>query len=79
MAALQASLRWIDYTTPRQLSKLALAETLTHPRTDGLAVLSQRLQGTEVRAFGARRGAWPRAKGCWDGWVPCWCTRGWWC
>jgi cytochrome c biogenesis protein len=57
--ALQASLRWIDYTTPRQLSKLALAETLTHPRTDGLAVLGQRLRerGWSVRSQEGRLAA----------------------
>jgi cytochrome c biogenesis protein len=57
--ALQASLRWIDYTTPRQLSKLALAKTLTHPRADGLAVLGQRLQerGWSVRSQEGRLAA----------------------
>ena len=30
--ALQASLRWIDYRTPRQLSKLSVAETLLTER-----------------------------------------------
>ena len=57
--ALQASLRWIDYTSPRQLSKLALAETLTHPRTDGLAVLGQRLRerGWSVRSQEGRLAA----------------------
>ena len=57
--ALQASLRWIDYTTPRQLSKLALAETLTHPRADGLAVLGQRLRerGWSVRTQEGRLAA----------------------
>ena len=57
--ALQASLRWIDYTTPRQLSKLALAETLTHPRADGLAVLVQRLRerGWSVRSQEGRLAA----------------------
>jgi len=57
--ALQASLRWIDYTTPRQLSKLALAETLTHPRADGLAVLGQRLRerGWSVRSQEGRLAA----------------------
>ncbi len=29
--ALQAALRWIDYRSPRQLSKLSLAETLSSP------------------------------------------------
>jgi cytochrome c biogenesis protein len=49
--ALQASLRWIDYTTPRQLSKLHLAETIASPRPDALGVLEQRLrrQGWSVR------------------------------
>jgi cytochrome c biogenesis protein len=57
--ALQASLRWIDYTTPRQLSKLALGETLTHPRADGLSVLSQRLRdrGWSVRSQEGRLAA----------------------
>lgn len=57
--ALQASLRWIDYTTPRQLSKLALGETLTHPRADGLAVLGERLrnQGWSVRSQEGRLAA----------------------
>ena len=39
--ALQAALRWIDYQSPRQLSKLTLAETL--PAGDADALL-QRLQ-----------------------------------
>jgi cytochrome c biogenesis protein len=57
--ALQASLRWIDYTTPRQLSKLALGETLTHPRADGLAVLGERLrgQGWNVKSLEGRLAA----------------------
>ncbi len=64
--ALQASLRWIDYTTPRQLSKLALAETLTHPRADGLALLGERLRkrGWNVRSqegrLAARKGVMGR-------------------
>ena len=43
--ALQASLRWIDYRQPRQLSKLAIAETLEteNPVTD-LDQLEQQLQ-----------------------------------
>jgi len=45
--ALQASLRWIDYTTPRQLSKLLLAETRPAPRADALATLA-----TQLRAKG---------------------------
>ncbi|QCH14685.1 cytochrome C biogenesis protein CcsB [Synechococcus sp. CB0101] len=32
--ALQAALRWIDYSSPRQLSKLTLAETLSSPQAD---------------------------------------------
>jgi cytochrome c biogenesis protein len=32
--ALQAALRWIDYSSPRQLSKLTLAETLQSPQAD---------------------------------------------
>ena len=32
--ALQAALRWIDYSSPRQLSKLNLAETLSSPNAD---------------------------------------------
>ncbi|MFM7169750.1 MAG: cytochrome c biogenesis protein ResB [Cyanobium sp.] len=57
--ALQASLRWIDYSTPRQLSKLALADTISHPRPDGLAVLEQRLRdsGWSVRAQEGRLAA----------------------
>ncbi|MCS5691129.1 cytochrome c biogenesis protein ResB [Cyanobium sp. FGCU-6] len=41
--ALRASLRWIDYRSPRQLSKLAVAET--RPAADPLAAL----QGLELR------------------------------
>lgn len=37
--ALQAALRWIDYSSPRQLSKLTLAETL--PSTDSSASLQR--------------------------------------
>ena len=37
--ALQAALRWIDYSSPRQLSKLTLAETL--PSADAPASLEQ--------------------------------------
>ncbi|MGA0022308.1 MAG: cytochrome c biogenesis protein ResB, partial [Vulcanococcus sp.] len=32
--ALQAALRWIDYSSPRQLSKLTLAETLSSPQAE---------------------------------------------
>ncbi len=42
--ALQASLRWIDYTTPRQLSKLLLAETLPTARDDALGALAGQLR-----------------------------------
>ena len=61
--ALQASLRWIDYREPRQLSKLSLAETL--PCSDpasALQRLEQRLRqaGWQVRSqegrLAARRG-----------------------
>jgi cytochrome c biogenesis protein len=44
--ALQASLRWIDYTTPRQLSKLTLAETLQSPGEQSLRSLASRLRST---------------------------------
>jgi cytochrome c biogenesis protein len=49
--ALQASLRWIDYTTPRQLSKLNLAETLQTPQDDALRALASQLRakGWSVR------------------------------
>jgi cytochrome c biogenesis protein len=57
--ALQASLRWIDYTTPRQLSKLALANTIAAPRADALPQLEARLrqQGWTVRAQEGRLAA----------------------
>jgi cytochrome c biogenesis protein len=50
--ALQASLRWIDYREPRQLSKLSLAETLLSPDvTADLVHLedSLRQRGWQVR------------------------------
>ena len=49
--ALQASLRWIDYTTPRQLSKLHLAETIPTVRQDALEALATHLRrlGWSVR------------------------------
>jgi len=49
--ALQASLRWIDYTSPRQLSKLHLAETIATPRADALVALASQLRakGWSVR------------------------------
>ncbi len=44
--ALQASLRWIDYRTPRQLSKLSVAETLVTDRpAAGLERLEAELRG----------------------------------
>ncbi|WP_216901434.1 cytochrome c biogenesis protein ResB [Synechococcus sp. CCY 9618] len=44
--ALQASLRWIDYRTPRQLSKLSVAETLvTDQPGAGLERLEAELRG----------------------------------
>jgi cytochrome c biogenesis protein len=61
--ALQASLRWIDYRAPRQLSKMSVAETL--PLADaaaGLETLAKALegQGWQVRRqpdrLAARRG-----------------------
>lgn len=61
--ALQASLRWIDYREPRQLSKLSLAETLACPHSEaGLLELETRLRrrGWQVRSqqgrLAARRG-----------------------
>ncbi len=61
--ALQASLRWIDYSQPRQLSKLSIAETLEteSPSTD-LDHLEQQLEqgGWQIRRqqdrLAARRG-----------------------
>ena len=50
--ALQASLRWIDYREPRQLSKLSLAETLVSPDATADLVLledSLRQRGWQVR------------------------------
>ncbi|MFN9621778.1 MAG: cytochrome c biogenesis protein ResB [Cyanobacteriota bacterium] len=43
--ALQASLRWIDHTTPRQLSKLTLAESWPAPEADTLPALAESLRG----------------------------------
>jgi cytochrome c biogenesis protein len=61
--ALQAALRWIDYSAPRQLSKLSVAETVTcSDGTAGLEHLAQVLQnqGWQVRRqeqrLAARRG-----------------------
>ncbi|MFO0104946.1 MAG: cytochrome c biogenesis protein ResB, partial [Cyanobium sp.] len=50
--ALRAALRWIDYRSPRQLSKLSLAETVTcHDAVADLDGLEQRLrqQGWQIR------------------------------
>lgn len=64
--ALQASLRWIDYTHPRQLSKHHLADTLPDPSPDALTALAARLrqQGWAVRAqedrLAARKGVMGR-------------------
>jgi len=61
--ALQAALRWVDYRQPRQLSKLAVAETLHAPVPQtSLDALEQRLrqQGWQLRRqpqrLAARRG-----------------------
>jgi cytochrome c biogenesis protein len=61
--ALQAALRWIDYSNPRQLSKLTLAETLNSPNAetqlDQLQALLQQ-RGWQVQPhphrLAARRG-----------------------
>jgi cytochrome c biogenesis protein len=58
--ALQAALRWVDYRTPRQLSKLSVAETLSTdtPKAslDQLAGLLQR-QGWQIQRHDARLAA----------------------
>ena len=58
--ALQAALRWIDYSTPRQLSKLSVAETLSTntPKAslDQLAELLQR-QGWQIQRHDDRLAA----------------------
>jgi cytochrome c biogenesis protein len=51
--ALQASLRWIDYREPRQLSKLSLAETV--PCSDPAACLDQLEQRLLQRGWQVRR------------------------
>ncbi|EDY37191.1 C-type cytochrome biogenesis protein [Cyanobium sp. PCC 7001] len=58
--ALQAALRWVDYRTPRQLSKLTVAETLSC--TDALADLERldsrlRQRGWQVRRLDERLAA----------------------
>jgi cytochrome c biogenesis protein len=55
--ALQASLRWIDYREPRQLSKLSVAQTITSPASeDDLAHLEGLLgrRGWQVRRQAGR-------------------------
>ncbi|MEB3362378.1 MAG: cytochrome c biogenesis protein ResB [Synechococcaceae cyanobacterium] len=61
--ALQASLRWIDYSSPRQLSKLSLAETTACAEPDGALerlAATLRAGGWQVRLqphrLAARRG-----------------------
>lgn len=58
--ALQAALRWIDYSTPRQLSKLSVAETISTntPKAslDQLAGLLQR-QGWQIQRHDDRLAA----------------------
>jgi cytochrome c biogenesis protein len=58
--ALQAALRWIDYSSPRQLSKLSVAETLStnSPKAslDQLAGLLQR-QGWQIQRHDDRLAA----------------------
>ncbi len=58
--ALQAALRWIDYSTPRQLSKMSVAETLSTntPKAslDQLAGLLQR-QGWQIQRHDDRLAA----------------------
>jgi len=44
--ALQAALRWIDYRTPRQLSKLTLAETLACADAEGSLNALEQLLGS---------------------------------
>ena len=58
--SLQAARQWIDYKTPRQLSKLAIAESL--PVADGAAVLQRlqallRQQGWQLQAGDGRLAA----------------------
>ena len=58
--ALRASLRWIDYRKPRQLSKLSLAESLaTDQPSASLEKLGQLLQGKgwQIRRQGDRLAA----------------------
>lgn len=58
--ALQAALRWIDYSTPRQLSKLSVAETLStdtpEASLDQLAGLLRR-QGWQIQRHDDRLAA----------------------
>ena len=57
--ALRASLRWIDYTSPRQLSKLHVAETLPSPGANALGALEANLRrrGWAVKAGQGRLAA----------------------
>ena len=76
--ALQAALRWIDYSRPRQLSKLALAETRTCSDSEqALNALAGELKasGWEVRQQSDRLAAvaawWAKSDLCWC--TPAWC------
>lgn len=53
--ALQASLRWIDYREPRQLSKLSVAQTITSPAAEDDLVHLEGLLGR--RGWQVRRQA----------------------
>ncbi len=58
--ALRASLRWIDYRTPRQLSKLSLAESVPTDQPEAsLEKLAQLLQGNgwQIQRHGDRLAA----------------------
>ncbi len=77
--ALQAALRWIDYRSPRQLSKLTVAETVALPEPEAalerLAALLQRRDGrcsAQEHRLAARKGVLGRVG-------PLWCTPAWWC
>ncbi|MFY8150427.1 MAG: cytochrome c biogenesis protein ResB [Prochlorococcaceae cyanobacterium] len=51
--ALQAALRWIDYRSPRQLSKLAVAETV--PSSDPSAALEQLAEQLQQQGWQVQR------------------------
>jgi cytochrome c biogenesis protein len=79
--ALRASLSWITYRSPRQLSKLTVAETRScqHPER-ALGQLAQRLRGEAGRCDGKRvRCISPPAAEWWAVWVPSWFTPEWCC